>query len=306
MMSLEDLLKLKKKAKLNNTQISELSGVPLGTVNKVLSGGTKNPRRMTLEAIENALLKCTSYTSGGEEEPVLMLQEDPLSYSYIAGSSPKRLSDKDVPSMLRERIMRSDRRQAELMLLCEVAGTDGKKQGEYTVEDYYRLSEDRRLELIDGVLYDMSSPRVRHQRIIGTLYWQIYSFIREKGGPCEVLLSPMDVHFPNDDKTVVQPDLQIVCDPGKLNEWVMDTPDFVVEIVSPSSVQKDCVVKARKYQETGVREYWIIDPMQKMVIAYDFENGTPVRMQSLEGSMDVLIYGGELKIDLEEIRRAAE
>ena len=295
MLTFEEMVRLKREWNITNSQLSQESGVPIGTVNKVISGETKNPRRRTVEELERALLRLT--TGGAGQHAALLLRESsPL--------CPRPAHDESGLTRWQKEVL-SDPRQRRLMGLSEVALSGGKRQGEYTVDDYLRLSVDRRLELIDGVLYDMASPKLIHQRVVQSLFRQTDAYILKKGGPCEVILSPMDVHFPEDDRTVVQPDLLIVCDPDKLKEWVMGAPDFVLEVVSGSSVRRDCVIKAKKYQETGVREYWIIDPEEDLVIAYDFEKRSPVRMCPLKGQLGLLIYEEDLIIDLDEVARAA-
>ena len=86
----------------------------------------------------------------------------------------------------------------------------------YTIEDYYSLPENTRAELIDGVLYDMASPTVRHQDIAMQVSFQMVDYVNKKGGRCKVLQGPVDVQLDRDDKTMVVPDIIIVCDPEKV------------------------------------------------------------------------------------------
>ena len=147
-----------------------------------------------------------------------------------------------------------------------------RRQGEYSVEDYYALPEDKRVELIDGVFYDMSAPSFVHQRIGGEIYRQIANFIFENRGSCIPLMSPVDVRLDCDDKTMVQPDVVLLCDQGKIMKWgIMGAPDFVLEVLSASTKRKDCIKKLDKYMEAGVKEYWMIDPYQRKLIVYEFE-----------------------------------
>lgn len=153
-----------------------------------------------------------------------------------------------------------------------VAYNTSKKDGEYTLEDYYALPDDVRAELIDGHLIYMDAPTTRHQRVIAELYFQIASYIRSRKGPCKALFSPLDVCLDNDDRTMLQPDLIILCDETKDDgKRINGAPDFVAEVVSPSSVKNDYLVKLNKYWNAKVREYWVIDPKKQTVSTYYFE-----------------------------------
>jgi len=131
----------------------------------------------------------------------------------------------------------------------------------YTYADYLTWADDVRQELIDGIPYLLAAPTVTHQRVLGELFLQLRQFL--KGKRCEVFISPFDVRLnPNDgDDTVVQPDLLVVCDKSKLDKkGCKGAPDMIIEILSPSSTKMDKFIKMRKYNQAGVREYWIVDP----------------------------------------------
>ena len=177
-----------------------------------------------------------------------------------------------------------------------------KGQGDYTLEDYYRLPEDRRVELIDGVIYDMGAPTFTHQTIGGKMYILINDYIRKKGGKCIPVLSPVDVCLDCDDKTMVQPDLIIICDKDKIRRWgIMGAPEFVLEVLSDSTRTKDCTKKLDKYTDAGVKEYWIIDPKKRQLIVYDYINGDFPVHYDLDQKVGVALYNGGLVIDLKEI-----
>lgn len=178
-----------------------------------------------------------------------------------------------------------------------------EKQGEYTLEDYLALPDEHRAELIDGALYDMASPPLVHQRVVGEVFFQINRYIKERGGACIPVMSPIDVRLDCDEKTVVQPDVLILCDKGKMKKWgIMGAPDFILEVLSPGTRRMDCVKKLGKYQNAGVREYWMIDPEKAEICVYDFEkNGWP-ELKGLTGSMPVRIFEGGLRVDLDAVR----
>lgn len=177
-----------------------------------------------------------------------------------------------------------------------------KRKGEYTLEDYYNMPEDRRVELIDGVIYDMAAPTPLHQLIAGAVYAGIRAFIRENGGDCIPFIAPADVQLDCDSRTMVQPDVFILCKRDKLKRFgIYGAPDFVLEILSDSTRKKDMTVKLTKYMEAGVREYWAIDPEKRLLIVYiGKEEGIP-RPYPLQGDVGMDLYDGKLRIDLNEI-----
>ena len=123
-----------------------------------------------------------------------------------------------------------------------------KKQGEYTLEDYYDMPEERRVELIDGVIYDMTAPHQVHQRITTAIWGTLEAYIRKRNGKCVAFTSPADVRLMKDDKTMVQPDVFVVCDRNKLTGYTVEgAPDLIIEILSPSTIRKDMLVKLSKY-----------------------------------------------------------
>ncbi|MCM1542298.1 MAG: Uma2 family endonuclease [Blautia sp.] len=150
-----------------------------------------------------------------------------------------------------------------------------RKEEEYTIEDIYALPEGRHAELIDGQIYDMAPPSWRHQSVSGYLYNEIYNYIKSNHGQCQVLAAPFAVFLNKDNINYFEPDISVICDRSKLDEkGCHGAPDWIIEIVSPSSKQKDYVKKTLKYGTAGVREYWIVDPGKKCVTAYDFEKET--------------------------------
>jgi len=139
----------------------------------------------------------------------------------------------------------------------------------YTYSDYITWDDDIRYELIDGVPYMMSAPNRRHQKILGNLHGQFWNFL--KGKSCEVYQSPFDVRLNADtsDDIVVQPDLVIVCDQSKLDDaGCKGAPDMVVEILSPSTSHRDRNLKFNTYLKSGIKEYWILDPVIKSLAAH--------------------------------------
>ena len=173
-----------------------------------------------------------------------------------------------------------------------------------TIDDYLALPGDVRVELIDGVFYDMASPTSTHQMIIAEASFQISAFIKNNKGKCVTFVSPMDVQLDRDNKTMLEPDLFVVCDRNKITElFIFGAPDFIIEVVSPSSKPNDYVLKLWKYRNSGVREYWIIDYKKDLVRTFFFDEDDidPVD-HTLKDDIPVRIYGGKLTLNLNGIQ----
>ena len=148
-----------------------------------------------------------------------------------------------------------------------------QQEKNYTIEDIYALPDGKRAELIDGRIYDMAPPSTKHQLLISKLNQKIANYIDEKGGNCMVLPAPFAVFLNKDDLTYVEPDISVICDHNKLDEkGCHGAPDWIIEIVSPSSKAMDYFRKLIKYKNAGVVEYWVVDPERKITTVYNFES----------------------------------
>ena len=135
-----------------------------------------------------------------------------------------------------------------------------------TIEDIYALPDGQRAELIDGQMYMMAPPSYRHQRLVTQLSRIIGNYIADKDGDCEVLPAPFAVTLFANDETYVEPDISIICDKSKLDDRGYNgAPDWIIEVISPSTARMDYSVKLFKYRTAGVREYWIVNPLKKIV-----------------------------------------
>ena len=258
-MTIEQMKARKIELGLTNEMIAEASGVPLSTVQKIFSGTTKAPRHMTLHAIAKVLADSEKQT------------HDPNPLRSKAGA------------------------------VCEAAVSYNtvSKDNRHTIEDYYALPDDQRVELIDGVFYDMSAPSVTHQSILGELYILFRECADRHSMPCSVLLSPCDVRLDMDDYTMVQPDLIVLCSKLDIGAIRLEgAPDLLVEILSPSTRMKDMILKLHKYQNAGVREYWIVDPKHLTVTVHVFdpEEYNP-KTYDFRSEIPVSISGGACSID---------
>ena len=188
-MTLIEIKDLKKQLGITNAHLADISDVPLSTIQKVLGNTTSAPRQKTLRKLEAALLSeyshsyshsgiPTSVSSAKEAKEQNMLKEAPA--PYHTSTDPGRI---------------------------------------HTIQDYYALPADRRAELIDGVFYDMAAPDGVHQDILLILGSMFRDHIRKNKGECKVYVAPRDVQLdPGDDKTIVQPDILIVCDRNKITD----------------------------------------------------------------------------------------
>lgn len=234
-------------------QLSLLSGIPKGTIQKIFTGETKNPRFETLKALENVL----------KPEDVGTVADAQTAYTV-------------------------------------------KRDGDYTLDDYYALPDEKRVELIDGTFFEMNAPTTIHQIIAFQMCYQIEKYIDENEGECTPYIAPVDVQLDCDEKTMVQPDVIILCDRSKdIDRCIYGAPDFVAEVLLPSTRKKDRRIKSVKYANAGVREYWMIDPEKRQIVVYTFaaeeEVDDSISIYGFQDKVPVQIYDGKLKIDFEKI-----
>jgi Uma2 family endonuclease len=171
-----------------------------------------------------------------------------------------------------------------------------------TIEDYEAMPENERAEVVDGEVRMMSSPSRVHQEILSVLHFKIYSYIQKRKGECKVFTAPFDVMLEKEPLVIVQPDIMVICDKSKLDEKRCNgAPDFVIEIVSPSNAMYDYITKSNLYFQSGVREYWIVDPVRKTVTVSFFEGEKPNMHYTFEDSVKVNIYD-DLYIDFKEMQ----
>jgi Uma2 family endonuclease len=182
----------------------------------------------------------------------------------------------------------------------------------YTYADYLTWLDDKSRELIHGFIKMMSpAPRIEHAKVNFNILWHLGAIVKKNKGKCKVFAAPFDVRFPKksettDDKidTVVQPDICVICDLSKLDtRGCCGAPDMIVEILSPSTLKKDVTEKFALYEESGVKEYWIVHPNDKAVTVFllqedgKYNSGT---IYECEGKVPVHVFDNCL-IDLKDI-----
>lgn len=231
-MRVEEMIQRKAEYGYSLKTISEKSGVPVVTLQKIFAGKTENPRKNTLYAIEQ----------------VFSAEKDTAGEEYAPGKQ-------------------------------------------------------RKMEVMDGVLYEPSSSGTLHQDIVFYIHKSFYEYIREKQKSCRVFEAPIDVFLEGDKNSRVEPDLIVVCDPEKIHgSGIFGTPDFVLEVLSKESRKKDMTIKLQKYMDTGVREYWMIDPDKEKLIIYNFmEEEFFPSVYLLRGKAPVAVFSDGFEISLEEV-----
>ena len=178
----------------------------------------------------------------------------------------------------------------------------------YTVEEFLTLPDDGiRRELIDGIIYikvenvddrplGMAAPSLQHQAVSRELTGQLWQFL--KGKSCEVFASPLAIQLSPDfgvDGTVVEPDIVVLCNLSKFDKNVYnDIPEFVIEILSPTTARTDRTVKLQKYQQSGIKEYWIVDPIKQLVAVHLLIDGKYkiINYTNKDESIPVMVLDG--------------
>ena len=184
-----------------------------------------------------------------------------------------------------------------------------KEDKKFNYADYLTWSDDERWEIIDGFAYNMTpAPSREHQEILGELFNQIKNYLKDKN--CKVYVAPFDVRFSEEDEadeeiiTVVQPDISIICDLNKIDKkGCKGAPDFIIEIASPSTALKDMREKLNLYERYGVKEYWIVQPENKIVMVYKLGKDKKYKKPEIfakEEKIKISIFEG-LTIDLSPV-----
>lgn len=169
----------------------------------------------------------------------------------------------------------------------------------YTEEDYYGLPEHVRAELVEGeLIYNQAAPSRIHQAILMELSGTIRDYLKSKNGPCRVYPAPFAVKLREGWKTIVEPDISVICDQNKLTDrGCTGAPDWIIEIVSPSNSSHDYILKLNLYANEGVREYWIVDPYKERIFVYYLEREHfEVETYTFQDCIPVGIYA-DLQID---------
>ena len=292
-MKIADLIERKKELGYTNEMISEKSGVPLSTVNKILGGFTERPRYNTLQSLE-----CVLFPELHSPKEAALYKDivenlaldwgrrasDGLALDEYSSETPKKIAQEHYEKVI-----------------------SWKKPGEFTVDDWLSLPGWMNMELIDGVLIDRNTPTTKHQFIVTYLCTALNIAIeasKKKNKDCIVLSAPTSVQpDKDDDKNGFIPDVLMVCDKEKYRgtDIILGPPDYITEVLSPSTEKYDRIVKLNKYWMAGVREYWIINIEENEIYVYHFDKGASFKTYSFEDEIPLGISGGEITIDFNAI-----
>lgn len=309
-MTIQEMRERKIELGYTNEKLAEMTKIPYSTIQKIFAGKTTAPRRSTILALEKILL---------QEEPGRLAHREPVSPAAIVPSGVSGVSGESGESVesgaSRVSGTAESAKPGTVYTACtglpdgmvmESAPTYGTAKGahKYTIYDYFSFPDERqRCEVIDGVIYDMTSPTLHHQWVLTQLGHEFSNFIDEHNGDCRAFVAPLDVTpDPADIYTIVQPDVMIICDRSLLEgKYCEGAPDLVVEILSPSTRRKDLTIKTAKYAAAGVREYWIVDIDAERVLVYDFEHGDRIGIYGFDTDVPVGIWDGKCKVNFRRI-----
>ncbi len=179
--------------------------------------------------------------------------------------------------------------------------------GNYSYADYLKWTMDEMVEIIKGRVYKLSAPKRVHQTISIRISSKIFNLL--EGQKCKVYSAPFDVRLPvksrkNEDIfTVVQPDICVICDPTKLDDaGCIGAPDLIIEILSKGNNKKELQNKYEVYEESGVKEYWVIEPESQTMLVYTLVNGKyqPSKLLTLGDEIITPILPGFI-LNLDEV-----
>ncbi|MBR4776115.1 MAG: Uma2 family endonuclease [Lachnospiraceae bacterium] len=298
-MTIDEMIAKKKEYGFSCDYISQKSGVPFSTVQKVFSKVSPSPRRKTLEALwkffdeadrttaaASTQVKRGSYFDDTETE-YSFVNEGDTAYGYVDGTSalkPTLHVEVDTGHYVSKQRIKAN------------------AKGDKTLRDYLALPEGVRVELIDGIFYDMAAPSSPHTYLASDIREIFKAYIKANNGECVSMAAPVDVQLDSDDKTVVQPDVMIICDRSKITKpRVVGAPDLVVEVLSPSNWSHDMVRKLKKYKKAGVKEYWIVNVEEQSVLVYEFAQSDFPTEYDFDDEVPVGIWDGKCKVNFREL-----
>lgn len=304
-MELSDLKRRKNNLKLTVGQLALLANLPVGTVSKIMTGETQNPSYLTVDILDKTLAKkemearinayrnaMTKYIKEHPDE-VFIYEEFEKKYR-----EEHKLNRKAIPYATPD----NDPYWISGNLALEAPKAETKEEGYITYDEFRTMdkrAEGVHYELLDGQLITNEAASPIHQKLAHKLGFVIESYITTNNGPCE-LYPETGVHFPEDEDTYLIPDISVVCDPDNVTDEYIIAPDWIIEVTSPSTHKLDYRDKMIKYQENGVREYWIVDLKKKATIVYINENEGDISIYGFEDDIPVYIYDGKLKINISD------
>ena len=325
-MTVEEIRKTIEEGTITYGQLEKFSGVPEVTIRKLVTGRTKNPRKGTVDALSRILNPWNSEGSKAgaasenekpkeagkmpENEMLMTIEEmraeiDRRRYSY------KQLERfTAIPAATIRRLINGQTKKPRMDVMFSLSAVlrpssrddTIKRQENYDLEDYLSFSEDDRMEMIDGILYELPGPDEGHQFVLGAIFHSLYGQIHDHGNVCFPFMAPLGVQLDKDDKTVVQPDIFLAGNSSFFKEGrYQGAPELVVEIISRETVQKDFQIKYMKYKLAGVKEYWIVDASRRRVITWVFKEETASGIYCYDEQVPVMAFKGAFAVDFPRI-----
>lgn len=287
MLQLDEMKRIRTEKNMSYEEIAIKSGVSISSVQKIFGSDNSNPRKSTLEKLNKAFNPVDTYNFD-RKNPRYQLPDKDKNY-YVAETTRYNIYGKGK--------------------MVSGSGESLHTLSGYTYDDYMamELPEGKRVEVIDGVVYDLAVPSPSHQAILSYLNTYLSNELRKRKKRCLSFPAPYDVRLDFDEgpTTVVQPDILIKCskdhkvdEDGNELPWV---PSFVLEILSPATRSKDMFVKTKKYKESGVVEYWMIDEKAKQVVKYNFEKDT-IKIYGFDAKIGLDIFDGDIKVDMKDLQ----
>ena len=308
---IEELKNYKRNLGFSNEEIAEKSGIPLGTVQKIFGGVTRSPRRKTLLALEAFFRDSYRYddpdsintgennssNTGRSNTSSTSSEVRESSFTYNAEKDGGTGSYGPDPGWIIKSNTEGDPYNENGKLIFT-------RQGTYTLDDFYALPDGVRAELIDGVLYEFNAPSLIHQTVVFQVAKKLD--VCAESHNCVVFISPVNVQLDKDNRTMIEPDIAVLCDKGKAAHMrsVYGAPELVLEVLSDSTRKRDLTIKTAKYQQAGCREYWIVDPKNETVIVYFFEDANVIYHYTFNDKVPVRMSDGKCVIDFSEIKEA--
>lgn len=311
-MNVQEMKRRKQELGYSYARIARLAGVSIATVKKIFGGEVENPRYETLQKIEAAL--CA-------DPQVPMLNE--IAFKYDSGDDGYTMEDYETfpeyasVEMIRGKIYprypSENPKEGNLHRMTFDELVRSPRNGSYTYSDYLKFPDELRVEIVRGRIYAMAAPTVSHQVVTSEVCMQISQAIRSRKGKCMPFISPIDVQLWEDGLTVVQPDVIVVCDKSKIDpKQIIGAPDFVLEVLSPSTAAYDKTVKLEDYREAGVKELWIVDYEKGKVFVHWFGDsaetgaGYVTRIYSTKDVVPMQLFDGEISVDFGAVSEIVE
>lgn len=300
-MDIADLKRRKNNLRLSVAQLSFLAELPVGTVSKIMTGETQNPSFATIEILDKTLAR--------EEQNARIHSFQRAMMQYLDTHQDERFIYRDFEHQYKEQYKLNekaipyatpDNDKYWIAGDMDSSSSDNtpKPEDYFTYEEFQALEESTLYELLDGKLIINPLPNVKHCTIVGDLAFTIDEYIKHNHRK-DFCCTQAGVRFYEDPDTCLIPDIIVASDRDMITDDCIMTPDWIIEVTSPSSHNMDYKGKLIKYTSSGVREYWIVDLEESKVITWNIEdliNG----VHRFNEEIPVFIFNGDLKIKLDD------